>query len=285
MKRNFVLTLLAGLMVLVLGSVTRPGTTAASMDKGLPDIKPERLKGLPRTIAVDTVHGRGADLTFYWNYSNLGLQDAHGFDVNFYIQSIDDARPSSQMQEILHRRIDNAPPGKAKKRKESIHVPLEMYKGDGEYLIITEIDSKNEVKEKNEDNNVSVTSVFLTADMPDLEMLGAIHAPEVKAGGKLVVSWSYRNRGTIRAKPTTAIVLLRSLRKPHAGVWKLGERKISGLGPLVEDYREEDVFVIPKEIPEGEYDLVWRIDDGNSIEESIEENEWVSGNGPILVRR
>lgn len=146
----------------------------------------------------------------------------------------------------------------------------------GVYYILYVADSNNSVTESNESNNVSYTTITVSASTPDLRVDNANSTPSSGSPGTTVnTTCSVKNYGTATAGFSYLHYYISSYSYYNSSATYLGSDYVSSLSAGASS-SESYSFNIPSGLSPGTYYILYRADATNLVSELIESNNVVS---------
>lgn len=246
--------------------------------QGLPDL------GIASVTTNGSTTTPGDIFTYSIAASNIGVEDAPGnFTIKSYI-STDQVISSDDIQDGTIQTGNFAAGILISDIPGATTIPANLPQGD--YYLIIKIDADDEVAESNETNN-QISPLFTVSapmDKPDLEFIDLdIANSDPKAGDILSYEIDLQNNGpgaapddfTIKAYISTDQVI--SSDDIQGGTITTGN-----FTPYQATYGLTGTTTLPTDLPQGDYQLILKVDADDQIAEGDETNNLISR--PFVIR-
>ena len=229
----------------------------------------------------------GGQIRVNWTVKNVGAGDtAVGSWQDWVFASRDGVLNYGNddvfLASIAHSGLLN--PGESYNRSELIDIPFSF---EGQYQIFVVTDGGHAVYEgAGENNNVSpALPLAITRQTPDLQIT-AVSAPAAAVGGTLLpVSWTVQNLGTNRTNANywyDAVYLSRDQVISGEDLNLGSIRHANALEPAT-GYDAASSFIIPADLPAGDYYVLVRTDSTNLVLEDPWEQNNDGASAPISI--
>jgi len=209
----------------------------------------------------------GQQIQVQWTIRNLGSGEAQPNWTDTLYISTDPVLDGSDAVLGSFTRTTKLPAGQSYLQSQTITLPSAA---PGNYYLIMRTDSGNSVAEPNEANNQASVAIFL--GLPDLVVTSISNAPAVSTRQRVEVNWSVRNLAPVPAKGSwTDQIYLPTDPQWDVTDLSLGTASRSSTVASSNSYVVSLTAQMPA-VPPGQYYLIVRADNGNSLRESNETN-------------
>ncbi len=217
------------------------------------------------SIKPTTVGGANSSVDVAFRIKNTGNLDAVSFDVSIYYGDTKDPKNIVKLGSVAVRRVD----AKTTDSKRTLTVKLPASALHGDRYLHFWIDSKEAIRELDEQNNRGTAPLKITA-LPNLQVSKFTVNTNVQDQGRdIVVSYRLYNAGLVRAENFKVSVSL----KKGSFTKTLHSFSLNFLDALVFSPTSLDGTIkirIPTGIPAGGHDLILAVDAENVIKELLE---------------